>query len=145
MRFRTAVRDTQDTAYVIFAVAVGMAAGAGQAVLAVSGIGVIAVAALAMRRGAIVMPERQAPFVLKVRLGLGHDASTVLKPIFDEFLIAHHLTSIETTRQGVALEQCYRASLRNEERPTDFVRALNRIDGVQGISLERADSQKESL
>ena len=145
VRFRTVVRDTQDTAYVIFAVAVGMAAGAGQAVLAVSGIGVVAVAALAMRRGAIVMPERQAPFVLKVRLGLGHDASTVLRPVFDEYLIARHLTSIETTKQGVALEQCYRASLKNEERAADFVRALHRIDGVQGISLERADSQKESI
>ncbi len=145
VRFRTVVRDTQDTAYVIFAVAVGMAAGAGQAVLAISGIGVVAVAALAMRRGAIVMPERQAPFVLKVRLGVGHDASVALKPVFDEYLIAQHLTSIETTKQGVALEQCYTASLRNEERAADFVKALNRIEGVQGISLERVGSQKESI
>ena len=32
VRFRTVVRDTQDTAYVIFAVAVGMAVGAGASV-----------------------------------------------------------------------------------------------------------------
>ena len=145
VRFRTVVRDTQDTAYVIFAVAVGMAAGAGQPVLAVSGIGVVAIAALAMRRGAIVMPERQAPFVLKVRLGVGHDAAVALKPVFDDYLIARHLTSIETTKQGVALEQCYTASLKNEERAADFVKALNRIEGVQGISLERVGSQKESI
>ena len=145
VRFRTVVRDTQDTAYVIFAVAVGMSAGAGQPVFAISGIGVVAIAALAMRRGAIAMPERQATFVLKIRIGLGYDASVVLKPVFDEYLGARHLTSIETTKQGVALEQCYTASLRNEDRAEDFVKALNRIEGVQGISLERAGSQKESI
>ena len=91
------------------------------------------------------MPERQAPFILKVRLGVGHDASIALKPVFDEYLVAQHLTSIETTKQGVALEQCYTASLRNEERAADFVKALNRIEGVQGISLERVGSQKESI
>jgi hypothetical protein len=122
-----------------------MSAGAGQPVLAVSGIGVVALAAVVMRRGAIAMPQRQAPFILKVRLGLGHDASVVLKPVFDEYLIARHLTSIETTKQGVALEQCYTASLRNEERATDFVKALNRVDGVQGVSLERVDAQKEAI
>src|SRR3712207_7596331 len=37
VRFRTVVRDTQDTAYVIFAVAVGMAVGAGHPMLAASG------------------------------------------------------------------------------------------------------------
>src|SRR6187402_859833 len=38
VRFRTVVRDTQDTAYVIFAVAVGMAMGANHPLVAVIGI-----------------------------------------------------------------------------------------------------------
>ncbi len=38
VRFRTVVRDTQDTAYVIFAVAVGMAVGAGHPWLAIGAI-----------------------------------------------------------------------------------------------------------
>ena len=37
VRFRTVVRDTQDTAYVIFAVAVGMAVGAAHPWLAIGG------------------------------------------------------------------------------------------------------------
>jgi hypothetical protein len=39
VRFRTAVRDTKDTAFVIFAVAVGMAIGAGQLVHVALGLG----------------------------------------------------------------------------------------------------------
>jgi hypothetical protein len=137
VRFRTVVRDTQDTAYVIFAVAVGMAVGAGHPGLAASGLGVIAFAAFAMRRGAVAMPVRHDPFLLNVRLGLGHDASAVLGPIFDAHLVARHLVSIGTAKQGLAIELTYRAALKNEEAAGELVKALNRIDGVQAVSLER--------
>src|SRR5687768_3785600 len=70
VRFRTVVRDTQDTAYVIFAVAVGMSAGAGHPGLALSGLVVIGVAAFLMRRGVVAAPLRQDPFHLNVRLGI---------------------------------------------------------------------------
>ena len=143
VRFRTVVRDTQDTAYVIFAVSVGMAVGAGHSLLAVCGIGVVAVAATLMRRGGVAIPGRHETYLLKVRLGLGHDAGTVLGPTFDTYLLARHLLSIETARQGMALELCYRAALRSEEAAGELVKALNRLEGVQGISLEHMDSGEE--
>jgi hypothetical protein len=49
VRFRTVVRDTQDTAYVIFAVVVGMAIGASNPWVAVIGIAVVAAAAALTR------------------------------------------------------------------------------------------------
>jgi uncharacterized membrane protein YhiD involved in acid resistance len=137
VRFRTVVRDTQDTAYVIFAVAVGMSVGAGHPVLALSGIGVVALAAFLMRRGPVAIPGRHETYILKVRLGLGHEPSLVLGPTFDAHLIARHLVSIETAKQGMALELSYRAALRSEEAAGELVKALNRLEGVQGVSLER--------
>ena len=50
VRFRTVVRDTQDTAYVIFAVAIGMAVGANHPAVAICGLAVIAFAALVVMR-----------------------------------------------------------------------------------------------
>ena len=143
VRFRTVVRDTQDTAYVIFAVAVGMAVGAGHPVLAMSGIGVVALAAMLMRRGAVAIPGRHQTYVLRVRLGLGHEPATTLGPTFDTHLIARHLISIETAKQGMALELTYRAALRTEEAAGELVKALNRVEGVQGVALERSDSREE--
>jgi uncharacterized membrane protein YhiD involved in acid resistance len=143
VRFRTVVRDTQDTAYVIFAVAVGMAVGAGHPILAVSGIGVVASAAFLMRRGAVALPGRHQTYVLKVKLALGYDANAVLAGTFDTYLLARHLISIETTKQGLAFELSYQAALRTEEAATELVKALNRLDGVQGISLERAGLRDE--
>jgi uncharacterized membrane protein YhiD involved in acid resistance len=143
VRFRTVVRDTQDTAYVIFAVAVGMAVGAGHAVLAVSGIGVVSIAAVLMRRGAVASPGRHEPYLLKIRLGMGHDAGTLLGPTFDAHLFTRHLISIETAKQGMALELSYRTALRSEESAGDFVKALNRLEGVQGVSLQRMDAVED--
>ena len=51
VRFRTVVRDMQDTAYVIFAVVVGMAAGTGNFVAALIGIGMVGVAAFIASKG----------------------------------------------------------------------------------------------
>jgi hypothetical protein len=143
VRFRTVVRDTQDTAYVIFAVAVGMAVGAGHPVLAVEGIGVVALAAFLMRRGAVALPVRHDPFLLSVRLGLGHDPTALLGPTFDTFLRVRHLVSIGTAKQGMALEVLYRAALRDEQMAGELVKALNRLEGVQAVSLERMDSRVE--
>src|SRR6187549_1076573 len=69
VRFRTVVRDTQDTAFVIFSVAVGMAVGAGYPWLAVAGSAVVAVAAFAMKTRDGVMVTSSAsgePFELQV-------------------------------------------------------------------------------
>ena len=49
VRFRTVVRDTQDTAYVIFAVALGMAIGANHPAIAVCGLTVVGLAAYTLR------------------------------------------------------------------------------------------------
>ncbi len=48
VRFRTVVKDTQDTAFVIFAVVVGMASGANHLVVALVGMGIVAVASLVL-------------------------------------------------------------------------------------------------
>lgn len=143
VRFRTVVRDTQDTAYVIFAVAEGMAVGAGHPVLAVSGIGVIGFAALVMRRGLAPGVVRSDPFLLNVRVGLGHDPATVLGPVFDTYLKDRQLLSIGTAKQGLAIELSYRSTLKSDDAAGDLVKALNRLDGVQGVSLERMDSRVE--
>ena len=143
VRFRTVVRDTQDTAYVIFAVAVGMAVGAGHPVLALSGITIVAIAAFLMRRGAVGVPVRHDPFLLNIRLGVGHDPSLLLGPTFDAFLVDRHMISIGTAKQGLAIEVSYRAAMRTEEKAAEFVTALNRLEGVQNVSLERLESGLE--
>jgi uncharacterized membrane protein YhiD involved in acid resistance len=135
VRFRTVVRDTQDTAYVIFAVAVGMAVGAHNFWVALCGIGVVAVAAFAMRR--VPVSDEVLPFALQVRIGLGHDVNTLINPTLDAFVRSHQITQVATTRQGLATDVAYRANLRKDDQAYALITALNRIEGVQSAELQR--------
>ena len=147
VRFRTVVRDTQDTAYVIFAVAVGMAVGAGQYWVAVGGIAVVGTAAALMRQkpdvGAPSAPADELPFELQIRLGIGHDPQTTLAPTLDEHGHGRRLMSVATARQGIAVDATYRLALPTEDTAAALLRALNRIEGVQSVTLQRMPQEEE--
>ena len=142
VRFRTVVRDTQDTAYVIFAVAVGMAVGAGHMVLALAGTAIVALAAAAMKRPARNEVEA-LPFRLLVRLGLGYDIDRTLASTLDTHLSARRLVSVSTVRQGAAIEYSFQIAALGDGQAQELVSRLNRLDGVQGVTLERTVSDAE--
>lgn len=137
VRFRTVVRDTQDTAYVIFAVVVGMAVGAQDIWVALIGIGVVGLAAYLMMARAKVFSAAQPAFLLRLRIGLGHDHTQLLAGTFDALLQERELISVATGRQGVSLDVTYETRLRPAGSPDELVKALNRIEGVQRVELQR--------
>jgi hypothetical protein len=138
VRFRTVVRDTQDTAYVIAAVALGMAVGAGHFGVAVAGLGILAVAAFAMMpsvAGSGAAADEDLPFSLTVRLGLGIDAAAVVGPRLEGLASAWRLVGATTARQGLSIDVSYRLALKDAERAQDLVAALNGTDGVQSVDV----------
>lgn len=139
VRFRTVVRDTQDTAYVIFAVVVGMAVGASHVWVALAGTAVVTAAAVAMRGRAPAASTASGPYNLEVRLAVGVDPETVLGPVLDAQFPGHRLRGVSTGRQGLALDLSYEVVLPSGARAADLVSALNRLEGVQSVSLQRAD------
>jgi uncharacterized membrane protein YhiD involved in acid resistance len=142
VRFRTVVRDTQDTAFVIFAVAVGMAVGASHPSVAVSGIAVVGLAAWVMSRKAAAA-EPQDPYTIEVRVGIGHDAEALLKDALEMHARKRRLVAMSTARQGMAIEISYRIELHNDRSAGELVKALNRQDGVQGVVLRRVAAAEE--
>jgi len=139
VRFRTVVRDTQDTAYVIFAVVVGMAAGTNHFVAAVIGIAIVSVAAFItmQRTKSSAEPGEITPdFSLKVVVGLGMNLDT-LASAAENHIESRRLQSFRTARQGAALEAEYIVRLRPGSSAADVVRTLNHMDGVQSVEIER--------
>src|SRR5262249_9116898 len=72
VRFRTVVEDTRDTAFVIFAVTVGMAVGSGLWTVSLVGIPIVTLAAFLFRPRVADTPPGALAFTLKVRIGVGH-------------------------------------------------------------------------
>jgi hypothetical protein len=136
VRFRTVVEDTRDTAFVIFAVAVGMAVGAGFLAVPLVGIPFVAVAAFLFRpREAATVPVT-LDYTLTVRLGAGHSPEVLLGAPFAKHLERSHLLGAATARQGTALELTYGVHLREDEAVA-LVGTLNGIEGVQNVELRR--------
>jgi uncharacterized membrane protein YhiD involved in acid resistance len=140
VRFRTVVEDTRDTAFVIFAVVVGMAIGAGFPFLAALGVPVILVGALLMRwvngRPVPLRPSESA--TLTVRVGLGADPEALLGTIFAQHFRDLRLTNTSTAKQGAALEATYKVRLRQPAKAFALVSELNKVEGVQGVELKQA-------
>ena len=146
VRFRTVVRDTQDTAYVIFAVAIGMALGANRPLVALCGLAVVGGAALMLRkRGVPLMPAPNGalPYELHVRLAIGRDSETLLGPVLAEYAAQRRLVSVSTARQGLSIDTTYALALRDHGRSSTFVAALNRLEGVQNVELNRRAEEFE--
>lgn len=138
IRFRTVVEDTRDTAFVIFAVAVGMAAGAGYLGVTLLGLPFAAVAAMLFRpRFAPPPPEPATDHLLTVRIGLGRDPEAVLREPLGKHFTTTTLSAATTARQGAQLELTYAVRLRHPEAAAGVVAELNGVEGVQGIELRR--------
>jgi hypothetical protein len=138
IRFRTVVQDTQDTAFVIFAVVMGMAAGAGAPWIATIGLGVVSLTAVIMRPK--TGPGGAAPlgYTLNMRVGLGHDVRELVSGPFAAHLSQHRLISIETVQKGMAVDACYEVDFRDGGSAEALVKALNRLDGVQNVKIEES-------
>jgi hypothetical protein len=77
-----------------------------------------------------------------VRLGLGHDAEMVLGPVLNAHARSRRLVSMATAKQGMAIEVTYRTDVESDESAGALVKALNRIEGVQGVSLNRVTGEE---
>lgn len=137
VRFRTVVRDTQDTAFVIFAVIVGMAAGANHLWVALIGVAVITFAIFVLRpRGdATIWTEDECD--LCVRLDAGSHPAELVEPSFKRHLQQYEILGVATAKQGTALEVTYRIRFRKSSAPLELVNELTKVAGVQNVEVSR--------
>ncbi|HZT81898.1 MAG TPA: DUF4956 domain-containing protein [Gemmataceae bacterium] len=137
VRFRTVVEDTRDTGFVIFAVAVGMAVGAGYPTAALIGIPFAAVAALLFRRRGEEPSGSALDYVLTVRVGVGYTPETLFREPFAKHVDQSRLTATTTARGGAALDLTYAVRLRHENAAVALVAALNGVEGIQQVELKQ--------
>ena len=138
VRFRTVVNDTRDTAFVIFAVIVGMAVGAGVWLVPALGMPLIAALAIGLGRRQFGLAAIPGTHALTVKLGLGRDFEPLLRPVFDQYLTEWKLISAATSRQGAAIEAVFSVALRDPALSLQLPRLIadvNRLEGVQSVGI----------
>ena len=138
VRFRTVVEDTRDTAFVVFAVSVGMAVGAGFVQIALVGIPFAAVAAFLFRPRPEGGSGGAGLHDLTIRFGAGTRSDEPLRAVLGRYADRIKLVSTATARQGAALDVTYELRLLREDHVLAMVAELNALEGVQGVELKPA-------
>ena len=93
--------------------------------------------------GDVPPADGQFPFLLHVRLAIGLDADAVLGSTLDQFVSARRLVSVSTARQGLSINATYKTALRADDGASALVNALNRLEGVQNVELQRVERTAE--
>lgn len=146
VRFRTVLDDTQDIAFVIFAVVVGMAAGTGAMGVATIG-SIVMIGTLGLAR----LPffgKPQPTFAkepqdanLTLRTALGTDYQKAVIPLLDSNLSSYQLLSVETARGGSVLEWSYSVRFRQDTPASALLERCSRVEGIQNVEIRIIDKQ----
>jgi uncharacterized membrane protein YhiD involved in acid resistance len=134
VRFRTVVDDTRDTAFVLFAVISGMAAGTGYLLGPILCTPVILLTAWVFRRKVSIGEAKLAALI--VRFVAGKAVQQRVSEILSRHVARHRLQALETTRGGTALDARYEVALPPTDGVFALVEELSQAEGIQSVEVK---------
>jgi hypothetical protein len=138
VRFRTVVEDTRDTAFVICAVAIGLAVGAGYIALPAMALPFIAAAAKLFGSGTPALYALEGGvFRLHIRVAPDFTARETLLRELDALCPVKTLRGIESVRGGTAIERSYEVELAGETAADQLIARLSAIEGILAVEVVR--------
>jgi len=134
IRFRTAVKEARDLAFIFWAVAVGM--GAGCRFLSLTVLFTLVVMVIVFVLVWIGYGVRDKTLkVLRLRLDSSQNYDEVLRDCFRSHLADHRRLSVSLVRQGLLNEVVFLVRLKSEDKEREFLEALRPVVGDNAISL----------
>lgn len=131
VRFRTVVKDTRDSAFVICAVVVGMAAGVGYMSVAFIGLPIVAAAAYFAQYTQPAKLGRSSD--LHLRFLISNSLQSTIEEILKRYVEAYALKEASTCKKGTSLDLSYRIRVRKGMQTPDLVRELKALEGMQSV------------
>lgn len=134
VRFRHAVKNTQDIVYVFFALAVGMAAGVGFYTIAITGTLFIGLIVWLLSRSRAATPGRD-DHLLQFNYRPGQDKTPPYQVILDGHCRKATVINVRSLGDQDLMELSYYVRLKHRDRGDELIRDLNRVPGVQFVNL----------
>lgn len=140
VRFRTAVKEPRDLAFIFWAVGVGM--GAGSRFLSLTIEFTLAMAVMVWILVQLGYGVRDtAVRVLRVCIDSAADYERLLVPPFAQFLMDHQRLSVGLVRQGLLYELVYLVRLKPRVTEQTLLEALRAANGNQPVTLASRDEE----
>lgn len=134
IRFRTAVKDTQDIVFIFFGLAIGMASGVGYHKLAIFGSIFIGLMIYLLTRSNFTSTKPN-DYLLQFAFRPNGEVSPPYLAILDKYCRRHNIINAKTIEDQNIIELAYYVKFKNKEKNPEFIRELDKIKGVKNISL----------
>ena len=143
IRFRTAVKDNRDIAYVFFSLAAGMAAGIGNYQVALYGVGLIALILLLLDFVRFARSPRGV-FLLKFQLIPTDTDDTSFLEVFQRLLSSHRQLSVKSVKMGQFVEHAFLVRVKKGTTEREVISQLTAIEGMERVVLIAEDTDVEN-
>ena len=143
IRFRRNLGQSRDLAFVFLAMATGMVVGARMYSMALVSTAVILSIAYMLAKSGAFAPKR-ASHQMRVRVNNDIDWDDAFGPVFEEYLDAYELISVETVQAAMMTELRYGLQLKPGRKTSDFMERMQVASGNNRILLTSARLELES-
>ena len=141
--FRRNLGQSRDLAFVFFAMATGMVVGARMYAMSLVSTAVVVMIAYYLTKSGAFAPKR-ASHQMRVRVNNDIDWDVAFEPVFDEFLDAVELISVETVQAAMMTELRYGLVLKPDKRTADFMEKMQVATGNNRILIASTRRELES-
>jgi len=135
IRFRTAVKDTNDIIYIFFSLAIGMAAGVGFHSMAIVGtlfVGFISFGLTKIHLKSLPKREYLLQFMYTGEKDSGIEAYS---EVLNKFCKYYKLVNVKSIGENDDLELSFYIRLKNPDLSANFIQELKQIPGIQHANL----------
>lgn len=136
IRFRTAVKDTQDIMFIFFALAIGLACGVDFTSVAILGTIVIGLVFMVIVRVNLSAP-RKKDFLLQLMLSGSASDHAVIDPVLSKHCSRFKVVNVKALGEEAndMLEVSYYVKLKSEDNSQKFIREIRGVEGVKYANL----------
>lgn len=128
IRFRNAIKETRDVAFIFFAMAIAMANGTRFPAVAAVATGFVSTVMIALAFFDYGRNVQNAERLLRVQLPPELDPERVLTPVMQTLFDSFSIVLLESVKQGLMIEVLYSV------RPTDGVSPSTVIDAISKVN-----------
>lgn len=135
IRFRTAVKETQDIIFIFFSLAIGMAAGVGLHAIAYSGTVAIGTIAYLLSNNPLLTSKKKE-FLLQFVFSSDESVrSDAYQNILDKYCTSSRLINAKSLGDNGDLELSFYVSLKRSSKSAEFIKELKKSQGVGHVNL----------
>ncbi|MFA6215679.1 MAG: DUF4956 domain-containing protein [Patescibacteria group bacterium] len=142
IRFRTAIKDAKDMAYIFLVLAVGMAVGTNNYLIAIATTFITLLIIFVLTKinfGSI----RKFDYILMFATDTRKATENIYKSVFDKYLKDSSILNIKAVEQGNILQLTFSIRFISEKEVGEFTQSLERLEGVSEVNLITAKNDIE--